>query len=164
MFFVFKAPLFQGPARLLRGVSVLPTGGFVLYNSLMKFIVFILFFVISYLTFVIPALAQSPQAWTGRCVGTGTNTDIPTIQGIECLFYNILQFVVFFAGLIFLFMFISGGFKYLTSGGDEKAVAAAGSTLTSAIIGLIGIIASWLILSFIQKFTGINVTKLIIPG
>ncbi|KKR66644.1 MAG: hypothetical protein UU09_C0049G0002 [Microgenomates group bacterium GW2011_GWA2_40_6] len=110
------------------------------------------------------ALAQSPQAWSGRCVGTGTNTDIPTIQGVECLFYNILQFVVFFAGLIFLFMFISGGFKYLTSGDDEKAVAAAGSTLTSAIIGLIGIIASWLILSFIQKFTGINVTKLIIPG
>jgi len=137
----------------------------------MKFTVFILFFVISYLTlaspiggFVIPALAQSPQAWTGRCVGTGANSDIPTIQGVECLFYNILQFIVFFAGLIFLFMFISGGFKYLGSGGDEKAVAAAGSTLTSAIIGLVGIIASWLILSFIQKFTGINVTQLIIPG
>ena len=52
----------------------------------------------------------------------------------------------------------------MASSNDEKAVAAAGSTLTSAIIGLVGIIASWLILSFIQKFTGINITKLIIPG
>jgi len=34
-----------------------------------------------------------------------------------------------------------------------------------AIIGLIGIIASWLILSFIQKFTGItNITQFKIPG
>jgi len=128
-----------------------------------KFFPFLLF-TVYYLLFTPPIIAQSPKAWTGRCVGTGTNTDIPTIQGFECLFYNILQFIVFFAGLIFLFMFISGGFKYMASSNDEKAVAAAGSTLTSAIIGLVGIIASWLILSFIQKFTGINITKLIIPG
>ncbi|MEK7527984.1 MAG: hypothetical protein AAB574_03130 [Patescibacteria group bacterium] len=133
----------------------------------MKFIVLILSFLILntyYLILNTPVMAQSPKAWIGRCVGAGANTDIPTIQGFECLFYNILQFIVFFAGLVFLFMFIAGGFKYLTSSNDEKAVAAASGTLTSAIIGLIGIIASWLILSFIQKFTGINVTKLIIPG
>jgi len=60
-------------------------------------------------------------------------------------------------------MFISGGYKYLFSGSEPKAVAAA-STLTSAFIGLIGIIASWLILKLIQDFTGINVTMFTIPG
>lgn len=135
-------------------------------SKLFLFLFVSFFYVLRITDYVLPSpvFAQSPQAWTGRCVGTGANTDVPTIQGFECLFYNILQFVVFFAGLVFLFMFISGGFKYLTSGGDEKAIASAGSTLTSAIIGLIGIIASWLILSFIQKFTGINVTQLLIPG
>jgi len=61
-------------------------------------------------------------------------------------------------------MFISGGFKYLTSGGNEKSVASASSTLTMAILGLVGIIASWLILKFIQNFTGVNVTIFQIPG
>lgn len=130
----------------------------------LSFFSFINFLAFTLLNSVSPVHAQSPKAWTGRCVGTGANSDIPTIQGFECLFYNILQFVVFFAGLIFLFMFISGGFKYLTSSNDEKAVAAASSTLTSSIIGLVGVIASWLILKFIQDFTGINITKLVIPG
>lgn len=98
---------------------------------------------------------------SGACVAPGT--DVATIQGFECLFFNVLQVIVVLAGLAFLFMFISGGFKYLFSGGEQKSVAAASSTLTMAFIGLIGIIASWLILSFIQTFTGINVTEFKIP-
>jgi len=131
----------------------------------MKFIAFLFFFLASSFSFLVsPIYAQSTQAWTGRCVGTGKAGDVATIQGLECLFFNILQVIVFFAGIAFLFMFISGGFKYLFSGGEQKSVAAASSTLTMAFIGLIGIIASWLIISFIQKFTGINITEFKIPG
>ena len=121
---------------------------------------FFFFFLVSNLLFLVsPAFAQSPQSWTttGRCVksvtvnpnglGNVTYNDIATIQGFA-----------------FLFMFISGGFKYLLSSGEQKAVATASSTLTMAFIGLIGIIASWLILSFIQQFTGVNITQFIIPG
>lgn len=118
---------------------------------------------------VSPVQAQKTEAWalqqSGRCVKTvGGFNDIATIQGIECLFYNVLQVIVTIAGLAFLFMFISGGFKYLFSGSEQKAVAAASSTLTSAVIGLVGVIASWLILKLIQDFTGINVTIFKIPG
>ena len=121
----------------------------------------------SFLSF--PVYAQTTKDWAeqqpGRCVKSvaGFN-DIATIQGLECLFYNILQVIVTIAGLAFLFMFISGGFKYLFSSGEQKAVAAAGATLTTAIIGLVGIIASWLILKLIQEFTGIEVTIFRIPG
>jgi len=129
---------------------------------------FIAIFALLFLTIVTPIQAQETKAWDvqqpGRCVGTGTNNDVATIQGFECLFYNVLQVIVMIAGLAFFIMFISGGFKYLFSGSEQKAVAAASSTLTMAIIGLVGIIASWLILSFIQKFTGINVTQFKLPG
>lgn len=122
-----------------------------------------------------PVNAQTTAKWGNRCVKTvevinpGTKKDfkyddIATIQGLECVFYNVLQVIVLVAGLVFLFMFISGGFKYLFSGGEQKSVAVASSTLTSALIGLIGIIASWLILSFIATFTGLNVIDFIIPG
>lgn len=120
-----------------------------------------------------PVNAQTTKDWNkqqpGRCVKTvningQSFDDIATIQGFECLFYNILQVIVTIAGLAFLFMFISGGYKYLFSGGESKAVAAASSAITSAFIGLIGVVASWLILKLIQDFTGINVTIFKIPG
>jgi hypothetical protein len=100
-----------------------------------------------------PALAQG-KAWTSVCVTDG----VATIKGFECLFQNILQIIVGAAGLVFFAMFISGGFKYLTSGGDPKKAAAATSTLTMSLIGIIGVIASWLILLFIRNFTGIDPT------
>jgi uncharacterized membrane protein YgcG len=98
--------------------------------------------------------------WTTRC----SNNGVATIQGFECLFQNIAQVIVYFAGIAFFFMFIKGGFQYLTSGGDPKKTAKATSTLTMSIIGIIGVIASFLILKFIGVFTGINVIDFIIPG
>ena len=116
-----------------------------------------------------PLYAQTTKDWAiqqpGRCVKSVAGYgDVATIQGFECLFYNVLQVVVTLAGLAFLFMFISGGYKYLFSGSEPKAVAAASSAITSAFIGLIGVIASWLIIKLIQDFTGINVTIFRIPG
>lgn len=84
---------------------------------------------------------------------------IATIAGVEDLYRNVLQAIIGLAGLVFFAMLIVGGFKYLTSGGDPKKAAAASSTLTTAVIGIVGVIASWLILLFISNFTGIDVTK-----
>jgi hypothetical protein len=109
----------------------------------------------------LPSPVYAQDAWsTNRCVSNGT----ATIQGFECLFGNIAQVVVYFAGLVFFVMFIKGGFEYLTSGGDPKKSAKATSTLTTSIIGLVGVIVSFLILKFIGVFTGVNVTNFIIPG
>ena len=101
-----------------------------------------------------PVFAQGTD-WSSRCQNNG----VATIQGFECLFANILQIIVAAAGLVFFAMFIVGGFKFITSGGDPKKTASASSTLTLAIIGVVGVIISWLILQFIQNFTGINVTQ-----
>jgi hypothetical protein len=106
-----------------------------------------------------PVLAASN--WTDRCA---TNDGVAKIQGFECLFANIAQVIVYFAGIVFFIMLIKGGFSYMTSGGDPKKTAKATSTLTMSIIGLIGVIASFLILKFIFNFTGIDVTQFNIPG
>lgn len=100
-----------------------------------------------------PALAQT-KAWSDKCVSDG----VATIKGFECLFQNIITVIVSLAGFVSLTMLIVGGFQYLTSGGDPKKIAAASATLTYAVIGIIGIIVSWLILLFIKEFTGIDVT------
>ena len=93
-----------------------------------------------------------------KCVGataTGT-TDVATLQGFECLFYNILSVALRLIGLAMFLMLLFGGFKYLTSGGDPKAVEAAKATLTTAVTGLVLAVLAWFILSFISKFTGIG--------
>ncbi|MFA6184547.1 MAG: hypothetical protein WCT51_02595 [Candidatus Shapirobacteria bacterium] len=106
-----------------------------------------------------PVYAQS--VWNSTCV---KDTDVATIQGFNCLFANIAQVIVYFAGLAFFIMFIRGGFSYLTSSGDPKKTAKATSTLTLAIIGLVGVIISYLIIKFIGDFTGINITEFNIPS
>lgn len=121
-----------------------------------------------------PLLAQGPTDWKnipetgGRCVKTvnerGQTIDVATIQGFECIFYNVLQVIVVVAGLVFFVMFIVGGFQYLLSSNDQKAVAQASSTLTLAFIGVVGIILSWFALNFISQFTGLPVLNFFIPG
>lgn len=113
------------------------------------------------LNFLSPPPVQAATNWTDKCV---TSDGVAKIQGFECLFQNIAQVVVYFAGIAFFIMFIKGGFGYLTSGGDPKKTAKATSTLTVAVIGIVGVIASFLILKFITTFTGVNVTEFKIPS
>ena len=101
-----------------------------------------------------PVFAQTTP-WSGKCI----DGDVATIAGLECLFANILSIATSFAGLAFFIMLLAGGFKYLLAGGDQKQTAAASATLTHALIGLVLTIAVWLILKFIEIFTGIEVTR-----
>lgn len=67
------------------------------------------------------------------------------------------------AGIAFLIMLLVGGYQFMTSGGDPKAAGQARTTLTYAFIGVILVVASWLILTVIQGLTGVDVTKVEIP-
>lgn len=88
---------------------------------------------------------------------------VATLKGIEWIFARILNLITYFAVLAVFIMLVVGGFKYLTSGGDPKATESAQNTLTYAIFGLVALIGVWLILKFIYVFTGVDVTKFVIP-
>ncbi len=110
-----------------------------------------------------PAFAQTSD-WSlidPTCIADG---DVATIKGFECLFVNLLSILSTLAGLAFFVMFVVGGFKMIFSGSDPKTAASARSTMTSAAIGLIVSIAAWLILKFIETFTGAPVTQFQIPS
>ena len=89
---------------------------------------------------------------------------VATLKSIETIFQIFLNYAVRFAGLTVFMMLIIGGFKYLTAGGDKKAIESAGKTLTYAVLGLVILIGAWLILLFIKEFTGIDVTQFVIPA
>lgn len=66
-----------------------------------------------------------------------------------------LLFIV--VSLIFFFILVLGGLKWITSGGDEKKVAAARAGITNALIGLVVVFAAWAIVNLISYFFGITI-------
>lgn len=60
------------------------------------------------------------------------------------------------AGLIFFIVLLIGGIRYLTAGGDEKATMQARQTLTNAFIGLVIVVASFLIAQILFAVFGID--------
>lgn len=90
---------------------------------------------------------------------TFSTRDAARLEDLECVFQNIVQIILGFAGITLFFLLIIGGFKYITSGGDPKGVESAKKTLTYAIGGMILILLAFLILVFIKQFTGVDVTE-----
>ena len=87
---------------------------------------------------------------------TGT---VVQLRYLECIFDRLVGYFLALAGVLFFLMLIVGGYKYITSGGDPKSVEFAKKTLTYAIGGLIFIAVSFLILRFIEVFTGARITN-----
>lgn len=56
------------------------------------------------------------------------------------------------AGVAAFIVLILGGFKYLTAGGEEKAVGEAQKMITGAIGGLVLVVASYAILNILTYY------------
>lgn len=94
----------------------------------------------------------------GSTKATSGNGKVATISDLGTMIQTVIGYVLGFAGIVFFVLLVVGGFKYITSGGDPKAVEGAQKTLTSAIAGLVVILLSYLILVIIKNITGVDVT------
>lgn len=83
---------------------------------------------------------------------------------IENLVSALIIIVLVIAALVFLFMLILGGIRYITSGGDKGQTESARSQITAALIGLVIVFAAWAIINLISAFFGINILSLNIPN
>lgn len=81
------------------------------------------------------------------------------LSQLDDVFKNLVSALLALGGIVLFLMLLSGGFKYLTSGGDPKATEGAKNTLTYAIGGLVLLAGSYLILRIISDFTGADVTN-----
>lgn len=80
------------------------------------------------------------------------------LDQIEELFRNIISVVVGLGFMALLILLVSAGIKYLTSGGEPKAVQSAHQTVTWALLGVVFMAIAWIVLQLIKVFTGIDVT------
>ena len=68
-----------------------------------------------------------------------------------------ISLIMIVVSIVFFFILVIGGLKWITSGGDEKAVGAARAQITNALIGLAIIFSAWAIIQLINALFGINI-------
>lgn len=64
---------------------------------------------------------------------------------------RIIQWVLSFVGVIFLILMITGGFTWMTSGGNQEKINSARRTVASAAIGLIIVLSAYAITVYIGE-------------
>ena len=73
----------------------------------------------------------------------------PGFQNLGDIITKLLKYLFPFAGLLLFAYLIIGGFSFLTSGGDPKAMEQAKGKVTNAIVGfLIIFLAYWIVQIF----------------
>ena len=86
------------------------------------------------------------------------NSDISgQYTSISTLFNNILPNIYIAAGIIIFFMVVAGGFMIVANAGNADKTKEGTKIITSAIIGLLVVFASYWIIQLIQVVTGIQI-------
>jgi len=83
-----------------------------------------------------------------------------SISGIVSGAINLLMVVV---ALVFFFMLVFGGLRWVMSQGDKTNVENARNQITNALIGLAIVFAAWAIMKLIETLFGISIFNLAIP-
>jgi hypothetical protein len=114
----------------------------------------------------VPAYAQTSQEQinNGLCSGaqfdfsnnpgacTSNSTD--ATETISNIIHSIVNLLSVLVGIAAVIMIIIGGFRYITSGGNDASVTSAKNTILYAMIGLVVVALSQLIVRFtLNKLT-----------
>lgn len=96
-----------------------------------------------------------PWSYVGIASGIGTAASL-----LADIISKIIGIMTIVAGLWFMFQFIIGGYSYMTAGGDPKKMSDATAKITSALIGLVVIVAAYAITSLLGELLGFKILNL----
>jgi len=114
---------------------------------------------IKYLALVTPAFAQtiSPSDETINLTPAGETFDTLTNLTVGGMVSGAISLIMLVVALVFFFMLVWGGLKWVMSQGEEKAVTSARAQITNALVGLAIVFAAWAIMKLIQIVFGIDI-------
>ena len=70
--------------------------------------------------------------------------------------FNLINFIFFIAGLIFFVNIVIAGWEYFFSGGDPQKVVSAGNRLLNGFVGMIIVVASFLLVRLVSSMIGLD--------
>jgi hypothetical protein len=76
---------------------------------------------------------------------------------VSNLISGVITLVFIAASLVFFFMLVAGGIKWMMAGGDKEKAGEARGQLTSALIGLIVIFLAWAISKLLGTLFGVDI-------
>jgi hypothetical protein len=85
------------------------------------------------------------------------------ISKTNLFFSAIIRMFMVVAGIFTLWQFLSGGFEYISSGGDKTKITNATQKLTMSLTGLIVMTASFIVISIISKILFNDFTYILNP-
>jgi lysylphosphatidylglycerol synthetase-like protein (DUF2156 family) len=100
------------------------------------------------LTFV---LALAPIAFAQFQTPSSGGTGLPNDTSVSSFILKIINIALTVAGLIAVLFLIIGGFRYITSAGNEETAEQAKKIIINAIIGIVVIILSFVIVRVISN-------------
>ncbi|AKM83107.1 hypothetical protein A2422_04015 [Candidatus Woesebacteria bacterium RIFOXYC1_FULL_31_51] len=74
-----------------------------------------------------------------------------------------LRLVLVVAALVFFFILVIGGIKWIMSGGDKAQTEGARNQITAALVGLVIVFSAWAIAQLLATFFNIRIFDLTIP-
>ena len=102
-------------------------------------------------------LAQSNQAVINLAVPANSGfTNLTTLSFADLITYAI-QLILIAAAVLFFFLLVLGGIRWITSGGDKGKTEAARGQITAALVGLVIVFAAWAIVQLVEAFFGVQI-------
>ncbi|MDI3496158.1 MAG: Type secretion system pilin [Patescibacteria group bacterium] len=93
-------------------------------------------------------LINNPQELEKMTTETGLAANLGKVE-IGQIAARGIQVILGFLAIIFLSLTIVSGFRWMTAGGNEETIKKAQGTITSAIIGLVIVLAAYTITYFV---------------
>jgi hypothetical protein len=75
-----------------------------------------------------------------------------------------IRLVLVIAALVFFFILVIGGIRWIASGGDKANTETARNQITAALVGLVIVFSAWAILQLIKAFFGVDIFSLTLPS
>ena len=119
-------------------------------------LLFSILFFIFYFPLLSPVLADDCVNNTLATDSSGNKISVSTIGCLETYVQNAIGFIFALIGAVALIFLIFGSIKFITSGGDQKAVEEAKKNMTYAILGLAVILSIYLIFNILGIAMGID--------
>lgn len=102
----------------------------------------------------IVAPAGAINVFKESCSGSNAQTEVCKARnrdGINQLSQNVINVLLFAAGIVSVIMIIVGGIRYATSNGDQARITSAKNTVLYSVIGLIVTMLAFAIVYFVVR-------------
>lgn len=104
---------------------------------------------------LVPATAGAQDIQSNLCKGVNFSTtddncsEAEAEESVNSIITTIIDIFSLVVGFVSVIMIIVGGFKYITSGGNDASVAGAKNTILFAIVGLVIVALAQVIVRFV---------------